>query len=129
MQSLGDIPDTFKAMLFYRTLRRTIKDLKINLSETTDENSLRQRVLTNEQKLRIYVLREILDTEEEYAKLLQLTQDYNFVLKIPFHRFSSTFQSSFRIRPRSGVPNLFMFSYHLATTDCQHVPLFSKQLI
>ncbi|CAK8692472.1 unnamed protein product [Clavelina lepadiformis] len=64
-------PAVQRTMKRRRTLRRTIKDLKINLSETTDENSLRQRVLTNEQKLRIYVLREILDTEEEYAKLLQ----------------------------------------------------------
>nr|XP_026691200.1 rho guanine nucleotide exchange factor 4-like isoform X1 [Ciona intestinalis] len=58
-----------------RTVRKTMRSMQISEAEGQDDGHSRGHLLTNEQRLRMYVLKEILETEEDYTQLLQFIVD------------------------------------------------------
>ena len=57
-----------------------MSNFRINeASESDDETGRDGSVLTAEQKLRMYTLKEIVTTEEEYVKLLQYVVDVSCI--------------------------------------------------
>ena len=60
----------------FRTIRKKMSTIRINEVVRSDEETGRDgHMLTAEQKLRMYTLKEIVNTEEEYTKLLQFIVD------------------------------------------------------
>nr|XP_039258183.1 rho guanine nucleotide exchange factor 4-like [Styela clava] len=54
-----------------RTMRKTLRAMHINEADHHDSDGYGSAPPTNEQRLRMFVLKEILDTETEYLKLLE----------------------------------------------------------
>ena len=88
----------FKSKLFeyFRSIRKRLHGVKINEAENEDGGSLRDGyVLTLNDKLRILALKEIIETEKGYTKLLQFLVDVNFCFLLLI--FSIFFRIIFKI--------------------------------